>query len=146
MRAGSTVLVLGVVCLAGCSSGSTQGRAASGDAGSPDRARLAAFAASTEYPTKQAEDSTMTVIVARDGSDIRILNPTNQPIVDSHVWVNGQFVRKVERIPANGTLELPKSLFFNSRGESLADLNTNVSRVQVEDDGKLLNVLGPVWQ
>ena len=146
----SCLSIIGLLVLAGCSNTSTWG--GSGTAYDPgldadERTRLAAYAASSKYPDAQpSDDLRMTAVVDRRAGMIRILNPTHDAATDATVWVNRNFVTRVDRIPAQGITELDMDRFYNGQGRSLPDVNTAVREVQVQRGDRLQNLLGPVFE
>ena len=156
MRLGYLTLV-GLIAIAGCGSegGGTWGGASNATTarsddpglGTSDRTRLAAFAASSKYPDGQAsDDMRITAVVDRRAGMIRILNPTSDAATNDSVWVNRNFVTRVDRIPAMGMVELDMDRFYNAQGQSLPDVNTTVREVQIQRGDKLHNLLGPVFE
>src|SRR5215212_6269094 len=95
------------------------------------RTQLAAFAAQSQYPTKQASDdlAVAALIKGKDG-DIKILNTTQQAINDAKVWVNGAYVTHIDTIPARGTTTVQRDNLFNRDGISLSKSNPAISRAQ----------------
>jgi hypothetical protein len=112
-----------------------------------ERTQLAAFAAQSQYPTRQPSDdlAVAALIKGKDG-DIKILNTTERAITDAKVWVNGAYVAHVDNIPARGTVNIQRENLFNRDGISLAKANTAATRVQLEIGDKLYNVHGPAME
>lgn len=120
--------------LLGCSMGNRTDRAA----------ERAAFAASATYPQQQpSTDLPALALIDRDDGTIRILNPTDQAIRDANVWVNGNFVARVDSIPPHGGVTLRREVFYNPAGRSLSDLTTPATTVQLDSSGNFLHPSRP---
>ena len=111
------------------------------------RTQLAAFAAQSQYPNKQASDdlAVAALIKGKDG-DIKIINTTQQAITDAKLWVNGAFVTHIDTIPAKGTISVQRENLFNRDGISLAKASNGINRIQLEVGDKLNNVHGPAFE
>ena len=137
---------LGLLSLAGCSASASLNNPFAGEPGADERPRLAAFAASSQYPsTRPSDDLRVTAVVDRDAGTIRLFNPTDRTIRGADVWVNGSFVNRVESIPANGSITLNRARFSDGAGRTLASTDTTASRIELESDGKFHTLLGPVF-
>ncbi len=141
----ATAIALAAFILVGCStSASVKNPFKSDDS---HRTQLAAFAAQSQYPTKQASDdlAIAALIKGKDG-DIKLLNTTQQAITDAKVWINGSFVTHVDTIPAKGTVMIKRDDLFNRDGISLSKASTAINRIQLESGDKLYNVHGPAYE
>jgi hypothetical protein len=116
-----------------------------GGGGDEQKTQMAAFAAQSQHPNRQAEESQLSALIDRKDGRIKLINPTNQSITDAKVWTNGTFVTRVESIPARGQLTLSRENFYNKDGISLSKSSTPINRVQIETGDRFLNVLGPAY-
>jgi hypothetical protein len=133
--------------IAGCSASATVDNPFSAAPAEHERARLAAFAASSEYPTTRPSDTLRaTALIDREAGTIQILNPTDRALHNSRVWVNGSFVARVDEIPPQGSVTINRARFYSPRGNTLQGMNTSATRVQIETDGELYNLQGPVFE
>ncbi|HEV8606069.1 MAG TPA: hypothetical protein VGQ99_11915 [Tepidisphaeraceae bacterium] len=141
----AVAIALAGLILAGCSTSAEVKNPFKGN--DTERTQLAAFAAQSQYPTKQPSDdlAVAALIKGKDG-EIKILNTTQQAITDAKVWVNGAYVTHVDTIPARGTVTIQRENLFNRDGISLAKSNTGVTRIQLETGDKLYNVHGPAME
>jgi hypothetical protein len=144
-----TMILLGALTLAlpmGCRTeaevrspfGSTQGQ----------RAELAAYAASQEYPAdaEASDELRAAALVDRRANTIKIVNFSDQPIRDADVWVNGNFLHRVPSVPPNGSVTVHRNQFYDARGQNLAGVQTAATRVQIASGDELYNLLGPVFE
>jgi hypothetical protein len=77
--------------LVGCSTSASVDNPFKGD--DTQKTQLAAFAAQSQYPNKQASDDLRaTALVNRKDGTIKIINSTSQALTDAKVWVNGAYV------------------------------------------------------
>lgn len=144
-----TLMSLSLAGLMGCAAGAElqnpfRGGTAQAQA---EQAQMAAFAATAEYPRGEASDDLRAAaLINRDGGTIRVINFTDEPIRNARVWVNGAFVQEVGTIPPNGSVTLRNDRFFNSDGQTLAQMNTAPVRVELQSDDKLHRLQGPVYE
>jgi hypothetical protein len=144
-------LVLAVAAaLVGCEASARVGGEEGARTTPTQATQLAAFAASpdNQFPSdaQASDDLRAAAIVSRDGGTIKIYNFTNDPIQNAKVWVNGEYVNQVSRIPAQGSTTLNRSQFYNKNGISLANNKVPVQRVQVQSGDTLSNLQGPVFE
>lgn len=136
----------GLVTLASCSASASLDNPFGAEPGADERPRLAAFAASSQYPsTRPSDELRVTAVVDRDGGTIRLFNPTDHTIRAADIWVNGSFVNRVDSIPANGSITLNRARFYDGAGRTLASTDTTALRIELEADGKFHTLLGPVF-
>lgn len=110
-------------------------------------AQLAAYAASTKYPDKNAsDDMKLGAMVNRDDKSIQLINYTDKTLTDAKVWINQGYLYKVSSIPAHGYATLSTADFYNGSGHALSEMNNPVNRIQVETSDGLFNVQGPVFK
>jgi len=137
-----SLALLLVACLAGCA-----GRIAGAGENEPtEEAQLAARAASTPYPTnlRASNNWRAAALVDRRTNSIRVINFENRPLRDADVWVNHSFVHHVGTIPPNGYVVLSRNGFYDASGNSLANVNTSVVQAQVQTEGNLYDLQGPI--
>jgi hypothetical protein len=108
--------------------------------------QYAAFAAKSQIPPEASDTLRATALVNRQDNTVRILNPTDRSIRNAKVWVNRNFVTPVDNIPSHGSTTLRRDEFYNSSGLPLTKSDTTASVVQLEEDGKLYDLLGPVFE
>src|SRR5258706_8795021 len=61
------------------------------------KTQLAAFAAQSQYPSKQpSDDLRVAALINKGDGTIKIINSTNQAINDAKLWVNSAFVTHVD--------------------------------------------------
>lgn len=133
----AAITALAAVTMTGCASMSD---------GQPTSAQYAAFAARSKLPDGAADGLQATAVVNRDDETIRVLNPTDCSIRNAKLWVNGNFVTPVENVPSYGAVTLERDEFFDASGRPLTESDTTVRTVQLEEGGKLYNLLGPVFE
>lgn len=121
------------------------GCAAMDRAGGTDT-RYAAIAAKSQIPSEASDELRATALIDRKDNTIRILNPTDRSIRSAKVWINRNFVTPVDNIPSHGSVTLRRDEFYNSSGMPLTKSDTTASVVQLEEGGKLYNLLGPVFE
>ena len=128
--------------MAGCS-GQISG---TGDNEPSPEARMAAHAASMRYPSnmRPMTDWRAAALVDRRSGAIRVINFENRPIRDANIWVNQSFVHRVDSIPPNGYVVLSRGGFYDSAGNSLSNVNSSVTQVQIESGNNLYSLQGPV--
>ena len=144
-----SVLVIGSVGLAGigCSAGASFDPQM-GRSNNQQNTQLAAYAAQQQYPreARASDDLRAAALVNREKNTIRILNFSDRPLNDAVVWVNGSFVHRVDAIPPNGSVTLPRASFYDATGRSLANQSTSANRVQIQWGDELYNLQGPVYE
>jgi hypothetical protein len=142
------LILLGAAALAAPIGCRTEAEVRSPFRGGDDRAALAAHAARTQYPTdvEASDEMRAAALIDRRANTIQILNFSDQPIRDADVWVNGNFVYRVDSIPPNGSTTLSRNQFYDARGQSLANVQTTATRVQIVVEDELYNLLGPAFE
>lgn len=139
----STFAMLALVAVAGCSTSARMDNPFVG--GKSDNAMLAAYAANSRFPTSQPTGELKATVVVDSSNRIKIINPADTPISDARVWINREFVTHVVSIPAHSAVDLPRSIFYNGQGQSLASIKTGPLVVQIENRDGLYNLQGPAW-
>jgi hypothetical protein len=140
----SLAIALAAFLLAGCSTSAEVDNPFGG--GGDGKTQMAAFAAQSQYPNRQAEESQISAVVDRKEGRIKIINPTNQALTDAKVWANGAFVTRVDSIPARGSMTLTRENFYNKDGIALSKSNTPINRIQIETGDRFVNLLGPAYE
>jgi len=111
------------------------------------KTQLAAFAAQSQFPTKQpSDDLRVTALINKGDGTIKIINTTNQALTDAKLWVNGAFVTHVDTIPAKGPLTIKRENLYNRDGVSLSKASIGIQKVQLEMADKLYNLEGPAFE
>jgi hypothetical protein len=109
--------------------------------------RLAAYAASTQYPNTQAQRAgDIGVIVEPSSKMIRILNFGQKAVNDSEIWLNGTFVYRVDTIPGEGYISLREADFFDHSGHSFADTEATPTKIELRNGDHVWTLLGPIVQ
>ncbi len=113
-----------------------------------ETAQLAAYAATTDYPTntKATWNDNWHVGAMTKGSDIRLVNYTDHPVSNANVWVNGTYVHNVATIPARGSVTVSASDFFDKNGHVMSTDSTplNATKIELQSGNSLYSVMGPV--
>lgn len=142
----TSLAVAGIALLAGCAGGGGVESPFAGDSGSR-QAQLAAYAASTPYPSTQATPAThLGAIVNRDDKTLRILNFSDQQVKDGRVWINGAFVHRIQSVPPHSSVTLRLDQFYNNTGRSMKDMSITPENVQLQADGNLYSLQGPLFE
>ena len=123
----------------GSSSGARGGKVVRSDSDfNTESARPAGFDNSTpRYPTdvRASDDLRATAVVDRAGGRIKIVNPSDQPLRDVKVWVDGRYAGSIAEIPARATMSVDRGGL---------DVKST-SRIQIQCGDKLYNVQGPAF-
>jgi hypothetical protein len=111
-------------------------------------ARMAAWAATSDYPSdaKASNDLKAMALVDRASNTIRILNASDRAMHDARVWVNGSFVGRLDNLPPNGSATLQGSNFFDRTGSRLSEMSSTIKSVQLQVGNDVYNVMGPVFE
>lgn len=145
-----TLTLAVAAALVGCEASARVGGNGGGSSSPAQATQRAAFAASpdNQYPSdaQASDDLRAAAIVNREAGTIKIYNFTDDPLQNAKVWVNGEYVNQVNRIPANSSTTLNRSQFYNKNGTSLANNKVPVQRVQVQSGDTLSNLQGPVFE
>jgi hypothetical protein len=144
------LMLMLVGCVAGCQAGASFNPPSSSSKAKVDteRTQLAAYAATAQYPrdVQASDDLRAAAMISRDRNSIRVINFSEEALRDAVVWVNGTFVRRVDNIPPNGSVTLNRADFYDATGHSLMNQASSASRIQIQLDGKLYDVQGPVYE
>ena len=141
----AVAIALAGFILVGCSTSARVDNPFKGD--DTQKTQLAAFAAQSQYPNKQASDDLRAAaLIDRKEGTIKIINSTSQALTDSKLWVNGAFVTHVDTIPARGMLTIKRENLYDRNGISLAKANAGITKVQLEQGDKFYNLEGPAFE
>ena len=139
--------------LAGCTASTTnpQGSNASTDvtppnvAGSSSRdAEMAAFAARTQRPNGNAQQSQYTAVVTPAGA-IQVINPTDQQLSSGALWVNEKYVAQVPPISPHGTVTLNRNQFFDRDGHTMDWSAEKLNKLELQSGDQFYTVNGPAY-
>ena len=141
----AVAIALAGAILAGCSTSASVENPFKGD--DTQKTQLAAFAAQSQYPNKQASDDLRAAaLVDRKEGTIKIINSTSQSLTDAKLWVNGAFVTHVDTVPARGIVTIKRENLYDHNGIPLAKANAGISKVQLEVGDKFYNLEGPAFE
>ncbi|MHC4612023.1 MAG: hypothetical protein ACYTAU_00400 [Planctomycetota bacterium] len=73
--------------------------------------------ATRPYPHDLHRAEAVDIQVFREGPSIEIVNATARSYHDFDLWINQRFVRRVESLPAGGTIRLSLWGFYDVRGD-----------------------------
>lgn len=74
--------------------------------------------ATRQYPQELHHANSVNIQVFRHDTSIEIINATTQSFKDFDVWINQQFVHRLETLPAGQTVSVSLWEFYDVRGES----------------------------
>ena len=141
----AVAIALAGFVLVGCSTSTKLSNPFKGD--DTQKTQLAAFAAQSQYPTKQAaDDLKVAALVNTDDGTIKLINTTSQALTDTKLWVNGAYVTHVDTIPAQATVTIKRENLYNHDGIPFTKANVAVSKVQLEQGDKFYNLQGPAFE
>jgi|GEM_PF-2245049 len=143
----SVSLALTLFALAGCA-GSPNRTPGSGTSASFDEmtpTQIAAWSATSKYPqSSPVKKMDVTVIVNQDKNTIKVYNLSGAPLRNSKLWVNKTFVAKVDAVAPQTNLVINTERLYDSVGNVFSKQKLEVTTVQLETDGALFDLLGPV--
>lgn len=141
----AAAIALGAFILVGCSTSASVQNPFKGD--DTQKTQLAAFAAQSQFPSKQASDDLRVAALINKGDNtIKLINTTQQAINDAKLWVNGSFVTHLDTAPARGVVVIKRENLYNRDGINLSKANVGITRVQLEMGDKLYNLEGPAFE
>jgi hypothetical protein len=141
----AAALALPWLILVGCSTSAKVENPFKGD--DTQKTQLAAFAAQSQYPSKQASDDLRAAaLVNREDGTIKIINSTSQALTDTRLWVNGTYVTHVDTVPARGMITIKRENLYDQKGISLSKANASINKVQLEMGDKFYNLEGPAFE
>jgi hypothetical protein len=146
----TTLATVLIAALAGCSAKlEPVGMGGQGDR-SAQQTQLAAYAASdaNQYPedAEASNDFRAAAVVNRESGTIRIFNFSNQPLTNAKLWINQNYVREVDMVPANGSKRISYNELYDPSGRTLSSAKTPVTNVQIQTGDRLHNVMGPAFE
>jgi hypothetical protein len=136
--------VAAVIALTGC--GPSKPNSASTGSGAliSSPTERAAYAGHAVFPqTQPINELPVAAIVSRDKKQLNLYNFGKQAIRNVDIWVNGSFVTRIGGIAPQSKVMIGTNDIFNGLGHSLASRGEEVSRVQLDDAGRLYNLMGP---
>lgn len=142
----ATSFFAAAVTLAGCAAGGKSAASTSTDGTNIPNTptELAAYAGNARFPqTQPTNDLTVAAIVSRDKKQLKLYNFGKQAIRNVDVWVNGSFVKRIGGIAPQSNVVINTTEIYNGLGHTLASRGEEVSRVQLDDAGRLYNLMGP---
>jgi hypothetical protein len=134
--------LLATAALVGCEN-------SAGQAVTPrSQTELAAYAASAQYPSQTLSNSTpqLGALVEGTGGAIKVINFSNQSFSNANIWVNQSYVYQASSIAPHSVVTLPRNLFYNRSGHTLANGNVAVSSVELQTGDQVHTLLGPVME
>lgn len=145
---GTLALALGSACSSMEGSAQQQPQSSTMAPPSGDAEHLAAFAASTPYPTdlKSQQAETIGAVVDPVTKVIRIFNFGHSPFTDVNIWLDSTYVYKLDSLPADSYVNTNMSDYYDHSGNSLGSAATTVSQVEVQTPNHLWILLGPIIQ
>jgi hypothetical protein len=106
--------------------------------------QLAAYAGAAEFPTaRPRNDARIAAIVTKDRQTIKIYNFDANAMRAVNVWVNGAYVQPLQALPAHSKAYIRGDKLFNKNGDRFSTRGEEVTRVQLETQDGLYDVLGP---
>ncbi len=128
----------------GCQSG--QNVASPYDATMQNRPQLAAYAARASYPEAEATDD-MEIGALVDSNDrITLINFTNQDLRNANVWINGEYVQRLDVLPGNKPIQLDLGNFFNEQGATFGETMNRIDRVEISTRDEFIVADGPAFR
>ena len=107
----------------------------------------AAYAGHQAFPqTQPTGELPVVAIMSRDKKQLNLYNVGKQAIRNVDVWVNGSYVTRIGGIAPQSKVIIATTEIYNGLGHSLASRGEEISRVQVDDAGRLYNLMGPVTE
>lgn len=142
-------LMIAVAGLSGCAANGGKGGSSGSSTASFDEmtpTQIAAWSATSKYPTTAASSKRLDVFVVVNQSKnvIKAYNTGGEPIRNAKLWVNKTFVAKIDGIAPSAPVLIKTDRLYDSIGNVFAKQTLEVSAVQLEIDGVLHEVHGPV--
>ena len=107
-------------------------------------AQMASFAARTQRPTTNAQESRYTAVVTNSGG-IMVINPTDQPLNDGALWINDKYVAQLPPIAPRGTATLSRNQFFDRNGHTMDWTAEKLNKVELQSGDQLYTFSGPAY-
>jgi hypothetical protein len=106
--------------------------------------QLAAYAGDAEFPASRARnDVRVAAIVTKDRNTIKLYNFDSAALRAVNVWVNGAYVQPLQALPAHSKSLISTNKLFNKVGDRFSSRGEEVTRVQLETQDGLYDVMGP---
>ena len=106
--------------------------------------QLAAYAGAAEFPTTQPRNNVrVAAIVTKDRATIKLYNFDATALRAVNVWVNGAYVQPLQALPAHSKAFIRGDKLFNKNGDRFSTRGEEVTRVQLETQDGLYDVMGP---
>ncbi len=152
-----TLCMLALVTVAGCSNmdhssasgtNSSDPNATKMSNTEPTSEQLAAYAGGHLFPATQParDDLRAAAIISADRSTLKVYNFSKEPIKEANVWVNGAFVGRINGIAPLSSVVIKTKDLYNSLGQNFVSTASTATRIQIQADGELSNVLGPATE
>jgi hypothetical protein len=112
--------------------------------------RAAIGVAATAQHPGNAQPATQQVLTAavdhRNIRQLEILNLSDNAVANPTLWVNGTYVREIPTLAPRGThtVRYDGLLQAGQPENDFREANQSVTRVEIQTNGNLHNVLGPV--
>jgi hypothetical protein len=113
----------------------------------PHAAEYSTWAARAEnrYPTGATRgDSARLVVILKADTNLALYNVGREELKDAKVWINRRYVRPLESLPPGHGIVLPRGSFFNAFSVSLANDQSPIGTIEVQEGEEIYGVLGPV--
>lgn len=109
--------------------------------------QLAAHAGNAKFPTaRPTDDRRIAAIVSRDRKIIKLYNFDGNPVRAVNVWVNGSYVQPIQGVPGQSKAVIRTDKLYNGLGNTFASRSEEVSRVLLETENGVHNVMGPATE
>ncbi len=149
---GLALVVVALAGLAGCASSGGSSGSGTSRSGSVTNSfdemtstQIAAWAATSKYPqSPPVKKMDVTVIVYKDKNFIKVYNLSGVPIRNAKLWVNKTFVAKVDAVAPQTNLVINTDRLYDGVGNVFSKQTLEATTVQLEMDGGLYDLLGPV--
>jgi hypothetical protein len=112
--------------------------------GNTNDATMAAFAARAQRPGGNAQQSQYTALVTSAGA-IQVINPTDQPLNDGTLWINGKYVAQVPPIAPRGTATIDRNHIFDRDGHTMDWSAEKLNKLELQSGDQLYTVNGPAY-
>jgi hypothetical protein len=141
-----TLMALALTSLVGCSASFQP--IGSSSPSQDETAQLAAYAATARLPDNVDvhHDMKVAAVVDRGSNSIHIYNFSDQPVESGNIWINREFVQRVDSIPAHGQIVLSRAKFFDRNGQSLTTASVSTETIHLQHDNDVYELLGPAYQ
>ena len=129
---------------AGASGGANGSASMDAPAEAMSDTQLAAYAGDAEFPTARPRtDWRVAAIVSKDRKTVKLYNFETTPVRAVNVWVNGAYVQPLQALPAHSKALVRGDKLFNKGGQRFSERGEEVTRVQLETQDGVYDVMGP---